>query len=130
VYGSAHEDTINSRENIVALTFKLEDFPQTLAQGKLLADAYKEIISAESDADTCFSLSRLGKTFFECGSLQEAIKYLELSNATLEKIVATDNHEVNLDYYRDSLEYLLFLYKESKDTGKAKRLEELIKFIQ
>ena len=129
VYGAAHEETINSRENIVSLAFKLEDFPQTLEQGKLLADAYKEIISAESDADTCFSLSRLGKTFFECGSLDEAITYLELSNATLEEIVATDHHEVNLDYYRDSLEYLLFLYKESKDTGKAKRLEELIKFI-
>lgn len=125
-YGPDHDETVNSRSNLVELLVETKNFSLATKELQHLSEYYQKLFTNTPEEATCISISSLGKTFYECGLIEDAIKHLEISISLLEKLL-NDAQDINLRQYINVLEYLAFLFNEGGQRQKENDLKSLIR---
>ena len=126
LYGPDHDETVNSRNNLVELMIETKRFALAEKELQQLSMHYQNLFMNFPDEETCISISLLGKKFYECGLIEDAINHLEISSSLLEKLLSNAEN-INLKQYINILEYLAFLFNEDDQRRKATNLKSLIK---
>jgi tetratricopeptide (TPR) repeat protein len=127
LYGPDHDETVSSRSNLVELMIETKSFALAAKELRHLSEHYKNLFANTPEEATCISISSLGKKFYECGLIEDAIEHLEISSFSLEKMV-NDAQNINLYQYINVLEYLAFLFNKDGQRQKENDLKILIRF--
>ena len=124
-YGPDHDETVNSRSNLVELMIETKKFSLAAIELRHLSEFYQNLFTNTPEEATCVSISSLGKKFYECGLIKDAIEHLEISISLLEKLL-NDARDINLRQYINVLEYLAFLFNKDGQRQKEIDLKSLI----
>ena len=124
-YGPNHDETVNSRSNLVELMVETKNFSLAAIELRHLSEYYQNLFTNAPEEATCISISSLGKKFYECGLIKDAIEHLEISISLLEKML-NDTRDINLRQYINVLEYLAFLFNKDGQRQKEIDLKSLI----
>jgi tetratricopeptide (TPR) repeat protein len=125
-YGPNHDETVNSRSNLVELMVETKNFSLAAIELRHLSKYYQNLFTNAPEEATCISISSLGKQFYECGLIKDAIEHLEISISMLEKLL-NDAQDINPRQYINVLEYLAFLFNKDGQRQKEIDLKSLIR---